>query len=316
MQNPGADIATITARHAQELRDLEVRLVAKHEHELKAAIEKAQKEAKEEAAKAGVGAASGVSQDMISKEEHEQALKAATERGRMESTTKLKLKDGMLQKAQMNVKHLEAQIKAWREAGIIPVNAPTIPPGSVATPVKATAPTPVRSNPIAGPSTGAGGATVPATGTPTKAVGPPAAAPAGPSTPTSATPAVLPKKPMLGVPSTSVVAGNPSASARGGRGGAIVRGVRGAARGVARGGAVRGGAPAAIAQAAASNSTDGGVSIMGAAAKRARDEATENAVESLAKRIKPAEGSTTAAKPVALRRDRIVTTPNAAAPPS
>ena len=139
MQAPGADIATITARHAQELRDLEVRLVAKHEEELKVTIEKAQKEAKEKAARASVGAASGVSQDMISKEEHEQVLKAATERGGMDLTTKLKPEDGMLQKAQMIVKRLEAQIKAWREAGIIPVNAPTIPPGSVATPVKAMA---------------------------------------------------------------------------------------------------------------------------------------------------------------------------------
>ena len=39
LQNPGADIATITARHAQELRELEARLVAKHEEELKFAIE-------------------------------------------------------------------------------------------------------------------------------------------------------------------------------------------------------------------------------------------------------------------------------------
>ena len=112
---------------------------------------------------------------------------------------------------------------------------------------------------------------------------------------------------MLGIANASAVARN--ASARGGRGGAIVRGVRGAARGVALGGTVRGGAPAAIAQVAASNSTDGGVSIISTAAKRARGEATENASESLAKRIEPAEGTTTAAKPVALRRDRIVTTP-------
>ena len=40
LQNPGADIATITARHAQELCELEARLVAKHKEELKFAIEK------------------------------------------------------------------------------------------------------------------------------------------------------------------------------------------------------------------------------------------------------------------------------------
>ena len=69
LQNPAADIAMITARHAQELRDLEARFVAKHEEELKSAIERAQEKAKEDAVKAGVGAVSGVSQDTISKEE-------------------------------------------------------------------------------------------------------------------------------------------------------------------------------------------------------------------------------------------------------
>ncbi|KAL5512816.1 hypothetical protein ACEPAG_3082 [Sanghuangporus baumii] len=310
VQNPSADAAEIATRHAEELRVLEARLATKHEEELKAAIGRTRKEAKEEATKAAAAAAPlGATQDMISKEEHEQALKAATERGRMESTTKLKLKDGMLQKAQANVKHLEAQIKAWREAGIVPTNAPTIPPGSVATPVKAIPPVPVKSAPSAASPAAAGHPTA-GTGptaktTPGRATAP--APTAGPSTPTSATPAALPKKPMLGV----ATAATGDAHARGGRGGAV-RGVRGA-RGVARGGTVRGGAPAAIAQAAAANAADGGVSIIGAAAKRAREETTESSAESLAKRIKPAE-TTAAAKPVALRRDRIATTPNPAPP--
>ncbi|KAL5524681.1 MLP1_8 [Sanghuangporus sanghuang] len=311
LQSPGADAAEITTRHARELRVLEARLTAKHEEELKAAIERTRKEAKEEAAKAGAATSLGTTQDMISKEEHEQALKAATERGRMESTTKLKLKDGMLQKAQANVKHLEAQIKAWREAGIVPTNAPTIPPGSVATPMKATAPVPVKPAPTAASSAATGHATA-ATGPTAKTTLGTATAhapTAGPSTPTSATPAALPKKPMLGV----ATAATGDAHARGGRGGAAVRGVRGARGVAARGGTVRGGAPAAIAQAAVANAADGGVSIIGAAAKRAREETTENAAESLAKRIKPAE-TTAAAKPVALRRDRIATTPNPVPP--
>ncbi|KAL5482794.1 MLP1_9 [Sanghuangporus weigelae] len=309
LQDPGVDTAEIATRHAEELRVLEARLTAKHEEELKAAIERTRKEAKEEATKAGAVAPLGTTQDTISKEEHEQALKAATERGRMESTTKLKLKDGMLQKAQANVKHLEAQIKAWREAGVVPA-APTIPPGSVATPVKATPPVPVKPAPSAASSAAAGHATA-ATRPTAKTTPGTATAPApiaGPSTPTSATPAALPKKPMLGV----AIAATGDAHARGGRGGGAVRGVRGA-RGVARGGTVRGGAPAAIAQAAAANAADGGVSIIGAATKRAREETTENTAESLAKRIKPAE-TTAAAKPVALRRDRIATTPNPVPP--
>ncbi|KAL5530724.1 MLP1_4 [Sanghuangporus sanghuang] len=109
--NPGADAAEIATRHAKELRVLEVRFAARHEEELKAAIERTRKEAKEEDAKASAATSLGTTQDMIWKEEHEQALKAATERSTMESATKLKWKDGMLQKALANVKHLEAQIK-------------------------------------------------------------------------------------------------------------------------------------------------------------------------------------------------------------
>ncbi|OCB84369.1 hypothetical protein A7U60_g8353 [Sanghuangporus baumii] len=109
--NPGADAAEIATRHAKELRVLEVRFAARHEEELKAAIERTRKEAKEEDAKASAATSLGTTQDMISKEEHEQALKAATERSTMESATKLKWKDGMLQKALANVKHFEAQIK-------------------------------------------------------------------------------------------------------------------------------------------------------------------------------------------------------------
>ncbi|KAI5123451.1 hypothetical protein M0805_008822 [Coniferiporia weirii] len=278
LQAPGADTGEVTARHAGELRTLEARLVAKHEEELKAAIDMARQEATNASAPTEAG--------HVSTEEHEQALKAAMERGRVESAAKLRLKESMLIKAQANVKHLEAQIKAWREAKIIPADAPILPTPSAnfaktgptaaaATPVKAAAPAAATS--VAKPSPAATAPPVASTSMPTPL-------------------AALPRKPSLNV---TAAASASEASARGARGG--VRGVRGV-RG-ARGGVVRGGAPAAIAQAVASTTDGESVSIMGAAGKRGRDEA--DASETLAKRIKPAEG---AGKPVALRRDRISTT--------
>ncbi|KAL5476490.1 MLP1_5 [Sanghuangporus weigelae] len=46
LQNLGTDAAEMATRHAEELRVLEARLTAKHEEELKAAIERTRKEAK------------------------------------------------------------------------------------------------------------------------------------------------------------------------------------------------------------------------------------------------------------------------------
>ena len=95
----------------------------------------------------------------------------------------------MLQKAQANVKHLEAQIKPWRVARIVSLDAPTILPGSIATPGKAAVAIPAK--PIAAAS--------PQTTTAT-----PGTVPAGPGVPvaspsTAITPAALPKKPVLAI---------------------------------------------------------------------------------------------------------------------
>jgi nucleoprotein TPR len=107
-------------------------------------------------------------------------------------------------------------------------------------------------------------------------------------TPSASTGGSLPRKPSLLVPAV------PAEGA--GRGRGAVRGVtRGArllpTRGAAPG---RGAAPAA--------STGGGVSILGAAGKRSRED-TDAPDDSLAKRIKPAEAP--GSKPVTLRRDRL-----------
>jgi nucleoprotein TPR len=108
-----------------------------------------------------------------------------------------------------------------------------------------------------------------------------------PALPTSsvATGATLPRKPSLATPSEGV--GRGRGAARG-----AVRGARGLqVRGVAPG---RGAAPVA--------GTSGGVSILGAAGKRTREE-VETPNDSLAKRLKPAES--VGNKPVTLRRDRV-----------
>lgn len=290
------------------MRSLETKLVAKHEEELKAAREEARKEA--------LQSAGGSKDDEggVSAEEHDQALKAAVERGRREISVKLKLKEQMLIKAQSNVKHLEAQIKAWRDEGIVPPDAPTLPPPPASTPAKlqsenASLPASTSAKPVVTPTaTKPIAARAPVVPPPINKPSPAApnsaaAAPAGSPTVTTpangvptATPATLPKKPVV-----NVAANAAEASVRGGVRG-VQRGVRGV-RGVTRGGAPRGGAPAALAQAAASTA-DTGMSIMGAAAKRGREE--PEAAESLAKRIKPADSNQ--AKPVALRRDRISTT--------
>jgi nucleoprotein TPR len=129
----------------------------------------------------------------------------------------------------------------------------------------------------------------------------PTSATAGPSAPTnpSATPATgsaaLPRKPSIAASAT------PTDGA--GRGRGASRGVRGVQRGLG----IRGAAPGRGAPAASPTATTGGVSILGAASKRAREDGG-SPDDSLAKRLKPAEGGgagTTTGKPVTLRRDRL-----------
>jgi len=196
---------------------------------------------------------------------HTEDIASAVERGRMEQAAKGKLKDSQLVKAQKKVKELEIQILEWRKAGILPEPLSAPPP---ATPV------------AAGPST--------ANPSPTTPTAPPPSANNGSAGNTS-----LPRKPSL-VPPT----GPAEAAGRTVRG--AVRGVRGQRGGLSIRGAApgRGGAPAAPSTAPTVPNTSGGVQIVGAAAKRSREEG-ETPDDSLVKRLKPAEGGS---KPVALRR--------------
>ncbi|KAG6903157.1 hypothetical protein C0995_004704 [Termitomyces sp. Mi166 len=272
-------------QHAEELRALEAKLKVTHQKELAAAREAAAAEVllkakssadnKDEIASAVSAAIAEHEKTWTTKQAAE--IEAAIERGRMEQVAKGKLKDAQLVRAQKKVKDLEAQILEWRTAGLIPEAVP-------ATPTTATAP----SNPALAAST----STVPVTATlattaPTSTASPITAAPLA----AKAT-APIPRKPSLGPTPTGPVV----------RGGAAIRGARIPPRGgMGRGAAAPRPAAPAVAAAAAAAST-GGVSIMGAANKRPREQETPASDDSLAKRLKPAEGTATPRPPVTIRR--------------
>ncbi|KAI0736332.1 hypothetical protein C8Q72DRAFT_803970 [Fomitopsis betulina] len=264
----------MVARHAQELRELESKLTAKFQEEMKAAVEAAASAARAEAAPSIGGDQEAMVQQAIAaheqklREQHEVDIAAAVERGRMEASAKGKIKDQQLVRAQHKLKELEAQILTWKQTGVIKETTPTT--AAKSTPGSAVTPT------LSGASASASTSTAPGSKT-------------------------LPRKLTLnttGQPTQAVSA----AGAGRGRGVAL----RGAARGAAHSLAIKGtaagrGAPVQTSPGTAAESS--GVSIMGAATKRAREEGDASSGEdSLAKRLKPADGSS---KPVTLRRDRV-----------
>ncbi|EMD40194.1 hypothetical protein CERSUDRAFT_112402 [Gelatoporia subvermispora B] len=267
-------------KHKKELQELETRLAKKHEEELQAAVDAAVAAAKRDSAPAtsssGGDQAAAIeaaiaAHEAKAKEQREQDLAAAVDRGRMEQAAKIKLKDQQLMKVQSRLKELETQLLELENKGIIPRrNAAGNAPNKTA-PAASTAPT----------------ATAPAK--PAAETAP--AAVASTSGTTAVGQANLPRKPSAIQPARGLARG-------------VTRGVgRGALsiRGAAPGG--RGGAPAASTSANAAGGASNGVSIMGAAGKRARDETGEAATDdSLAKRLKPADGTS---KPVPIRRDRV-----------
>lgn len=269
---PSALPQEIIDRHARELRALEESLTKKYQEELRTAQEElrvalekvaaaSQRQGGSSGQEAAIAAAIAA-HDAKLKEQHEHDIAAAVERGQAEQAMKSKLKDAQLVRTQHKLKDLEAQILEWQKAGIIPQ----------------------QTNASAAPKAAAGPSTTPATH-------------ATPPTPTTATAPTsvpntgLPRKPSVNVPSEGVGRGR----------GAVRGGLRGAARGLAIRGAApgRGGAPSTAAGPTMQEAT--GVSIIGAASKRGRDDEV-TADDSLAKRLKGPEG---AGKPVQLRRDRV-----------
>jgi nucleoprotein TPR len=276
-----ASAAETATRHLQELKALEERLAVKHKEELENAVATARKELQQTDSdtdhKAAIAAA-------IAKHEkefqarHEQEISQAVERGRIEQATKGKLKDQALVRAQTKLKELEAQVLEWRKAGLVPdATPPSVPP--------------VTPTSTAGPSSKAAATpskvTAPTAGTPAKADGAPATTTAPPATP-------VPRKPSLAATRTAVAGHQNAEGTQRGRG-------RGLGRG--RGMAIRGAAPVSGGMPLGPTSTPSEeVSILGAAAKRSRDDG-EAPEDSLAKRLKPVVEVT--GRPVTIRRDRV-----------
>ena len=287
----GGASGELLKKHEQELTTLRAQLTAQHEAALKAAVDAATAAAKAEVAVTSTSdestqaaiAAAIAAHDAELQARHAADLDAAVESGRREQQTKSKIKDAQLVRAQNRLKDLEAQIVGWREAGLIPEATTSTAPPKASTsiaPALATASTPSTSHPAVTPTPSAATPSAPLV-KPTPSA--PASQPAGPSGEKQPTSGAVP----LGV----------AGSARG-RGRGVPRGApRGLAiRDAARG---RGGAPSPV----ATTSATAGVSIIGAATKRGREE--ETADDSLAKRMKSASETTGTVKPpppVTLRR--------------
>jgi nucleoprotein TPR len=297
----GEPSANVIARHAEELRALEQRLHKEHEAALKKAVEDAAQ---------GVDSAATlekVLQERLAektaelKKAHEEELAKATENGLKEGSLKMKMKDAQLIKVQTKIRQFEAKIQEWVKDGKLPGDAlstvSVAPATSSITPAAPLASAPATSASAAPAPKSAPTPPAPTSASSSAPVPTSAPLPAAPVTRATAAarggaPGGMPRKPAPATAATPAGAG------------------RGRGRGAARGGGVstRGAAPnAAAAAAAAAGPAGNGVSIMGAAAKRPREDG-EAASDSLAKRLKPAETGAQG-KPVQLNRNRTGTTP-------
>ena len=263
---------TLQKRHAEELRSLEEKLTTKHEADLKTRVESAVTEAlkakpttvadadQKPAIEAAIAEYEKQAQARRAEEiasieaRHAEEIASAVDRGRMEQVAKGKLKDSQLVKAQKRVKDLEASIHEWEAQGI------QLPP--IKSTVAVIAPPPSTISPVQ--------------------------MAANPPPPTASTSGAIPSQPK---PALTVPKPAPTGPARGGapRGGAV-RGVgRGDPSGVGRGGLLRRAPVKTTAPPPIPVAPTAGVSIMGAATKRPRDEVVSAEDQSLAKRLKPAE---------------------------
>lgn len=267
---------SIAKAHAEELRVLQERLEAEHQRQLTAALEAAKMELPASGGTSDVNqqaaiAAAIAAHDAELEPRRRIELSEATESGRKEVEMKLRLKDSQLLRAQNKLKEKEALILGWQNAGLVPKDDKVVAPAKTTTQsIPSSSTTPATTAALAA-NTAPDPRTAANVGTPAK---PPAAKAENISTTARA-------------PATTAL------STSGARGGAR-------ARGASRGGLnIRGAAPGRGAPAATAAAASGGVSIIGAASKRTREEGEGTPDDSLAKRLKPAEGTS---KPVAIRR--------------
>ncbi|KZT09250.1 uncharacterized protein LAESUDRAFT_545404 [Laetiporus sulphureus 93-53] len=251
----------IAARHARELRQLEERLTAVHGDKLRAAVDAAVLKARGETAFSF--ATPGGGQRAAIETAVEQRLKVQHEQEIASAVDRGRMEQAAKSKLK-DQQLVRAQTKLKElEAQILEWRQNGILDEEKITATKAPATAP-----------------------------PPKSAPSSNITGTVASKSLPHKPPVPRSPS-----GEGSSRGRGAaRGGA--RGAPLAIRGTARG---RGGAHVPSPTSTTGESAVAGVSIVGAAAKRGRDEEA-GSDDSLAKRLKPGEGLS---KPVALRRDRV-----------
>lgn len=274
---PSADDAA--HRFAEELKALEARLTEKHQQELQAA--RAAAAANPTSSDLPDIAAAVAAREEELKKAHAEDIEAAVERGRSEGNAKLRVKEQQHQRLAAKLKATEAEnMELRKKAGVTP-GQPSAP-----------APTPA-------PTVEAGAGTSAAGKAAATIKVPPAKAPtAGGSAAGVKAPSGLPRKPSLGGAAPAAGASAPQAGAAGAGRGGRGRGGAPAARALTLRGAAA--AAAGAANGSAAGSSAGGVSIMGAASKRGREEGEGD--DSLAKRLKPAEGAAPK-PPVQLRRN-------------
>jgi nucleoprotein TPR len=265
----GASTEELTSKHAEELKELETRLNEKHALELKKAAETAAAEARSQILHASADSNQDkATADALAKasEEFEAKLKveieAATERGRMESAAKSRIKDSQLTKVQSKVKELEARILEWKNSGLLPADA-TTSPTKPATAAAASTTTPAMK---AAPQTASG----------------------------------LARKASMNNGTSSGSAAQVQLPAGRGRGGPGNRGARGAARGGAGRGAAPAAAAAAAAAAPASTSALSIAGAAGKRAREDGDPPGDDSGAKRLKPAEGAAAAN--AKPVTLRR--------------
>ena len=253
-ENPPAVVPTneeAEKKHAEELKALEERLRAEHKKELEAATAKGISGGTAEKSTGADVEATIAAAKAEWEKIHEEEIKKAIERGRVEQQTKGRLKDAQLTKTQAKVKELEAKImelqgsSAASTSGTTTV-APAQKPAPTQTTTQRPAPTQVPQKPA--PTQPPGQKPTPAANKPQQTTG------------------------------QNKLPNRPTPATRGGGPGRVLNAALGG----------RGGGPTT---APAPQNAGGGVSIMGAAKRPREDgegetPATDN---SLAKRLKPAE---------------------------
>lgn len=122
-ENPPAAIPAneeAEKKHAEELKALEERLLAKHKKELEAATANAVPgETVEKGKETDIETAVATAKAEWEKA-HEEEIEKAIERGRVEQQTKGRLKDAQLMRTQAKVKELEAKILELQGSGAAP----------------------------------------------------------------------------------------------------------------------------------------------------------------------------------------------------